>query len=176
MRNGYEVVYMPEHHRADSTGYVYEHIIIAEQKLGRLLKDEECVHHKNETRNDNRPENLIVFKTNADHISFHKGCEIVQEGDVYIALPHKKSICPLCGGVKDFSAKTCINCCNILKRKVELPSRDELKKMIFNNSFLQIGNEYNVSYNAVKKWCKKYNLPHKKSEIKKYTIEEWNLI
>ena len=83
MRNGYEMLYMPTHHRADSTGCVYEHIVVAEKKLGRELKDDECVHHINEVRNDNREENLIVFKTKADHTAFHHGCEAILDGDIY---------------------------------------------------------------------------------------------
>jgi len=39
--------------------------------------------------------------------------------------------------------------------------------------FTQIANKYGVSDNAIRKWCKAYNLPTKKSEIKKYTKEEW---
>ena len=94
MRNGYEMIYNPTHHRADTTGCVYEHVVIAEEKLGRELKTEECVHHLNEVRNDNRTENLIVFKTVADHTAFHMGADIVLEGDVYVALPNKNLICP----------------------------------------------------------------------------------
>lgn len=40
--------------------YAYEHILIAEQTLGRSLRDDERVHHDNEIKTDNRPENLIV--------------------------------------------------------------------------------------------------------------------
>ena len=36
-----------------------------------------------------------------------------------------------------------------------------------------IGKQFGVSDNAVRKWCKKYGLPQKVSEIKKYTDEEW---
>ena len=43
-------------------------------------------------------------------------------------------------------------------------------------SFTAIGKKYNVSDNAVRKWCDKYNLPRKASEIKKYSDEEWELI
>lgn len=39
--NGYKLIYMPEHPRVIGiSGCVYEHIIIAEQKLGRLLTDD----------------------------------------------------------------------------------------------------------------------------------------
>ena len=32
---------------------------------------------------------------------------------------------------------------------------------------------FSVSDNAIRKWCKNYNLPYKKTEIKNYTDEEW---
>ena len=167
MRNGYEMIYMPEHHRADSTGCVYEHIVVAERKLGRLLKDGECVHHLNEIRNDNREENLIVFKTKADHTAFHNGCEIELEVDDYIAKTHPNSICPNCGKHKDYTAKFCINCSHLLRRKVERPSKEVLLDLIKNTKFTEIAKTYNVSDNAVRKWCKYYDLPFKQKDIKK---------
>ena len=166
MRNGYEMVYMPTHHRADSTGCVYEHIVIAERKLGRKLRDGECVHHLNEIRNDNREENLIVFKTKADHAAFHQGCEIELDGDVYIAIMHKNNICPICGSYKDYHAKLCIRCSRIVSRKVERPSKEELFELIKTTSFVQIGKMYGVTDNAVRKWCKQYGLPYKQKDIK----------
>lgn len=37
----------------------------------------------------------------------------------------------------------------------------------------QIGQMYNVSDNAIRKWCKIENLPSKKADIKSYSDEEW---
>lgn len=54
--------------------------------------------------------------------------------------------------------------------------REELKQLIRNQSFLAIGKQFNVSDNAIRKWCDKYNLPRKKTEIKNYSDKEWNLI
>ena len=167
MRNGYEMVYLPTHHRADSTGCVYEHVLVAEKKLNRKLKDGECVHHVNEIRNDNRPENLMVFKTKSDHTAFHNGCDIVLEGDVYVALPHKNLICPLCGNIKDYKSQMCINCWDISSRKTERPTKEELYELIYKYPFTKIGEMFGVSDNAVRKWCAKYDLPYKMKDLHK---------
>ena len=59
---------MPEHHLANKSGIVYEHILVAEEKiLHRLINTEEIVHHVDEDRGNNNPKNLMVFATKADH-------------------------------------------------------------------------------------------------------------
>lgn len=44
---------------------------IAEQCLNRKLKKKECVHHINEDKSDDRPENLYVFTTKGKHTRHH---------------------------------------------------------------------------------------------------------
>lgn len=61
-------------------------------------------------------------------------------------------------------------------RRAIRPDRNELKELIRTKSFLEIGRLYGVSDNAIRKWCKAENLPHKKTDIKNYSDEEWNLI
>jgi hypothetical protein len=66
---GYIFVKSEDHPRS-KRGYVPEHILIAESKIGRLIARNEHVHHINENRSDNRPENLQVM-TIEEHRSLH---------------------------------------------------------------------------------------------------------
>lgn len=68
--DGYIAIYCPGAHGATKEGYKMEHIIVAEEKIGRYLKDDEVVHHINHNRADNRPENLAVM-TAKEHMSLH---------------------------------------------------------------------------------------------------------
>lgn len=83
--------------------------------------------------------------------------------------------CPNCNKRICDGAKMCEKCSRLNTRKVEWPTREELKILIRTRPFVKIGEQFGVSDNAVRKWCIIYNLPYKSSEIRNYTDEEWNM-
>ena len=68
-KSGYVRLKMNGHPDANYLGYVAEHRLVMERKIGRPLSKHEVVHHVNGDRQDNRPENLELFASNADHLA-----------------------------------------------------------------------------------------------------------
>lgn len=89
----------------------------------------------------------------------------------------EKHYCCDCGKEVFKTSIRCVDCENKHRKTTStanLPvTRDELKKLIRTTPFTQIGKKFKVSDNAIRKWCDKYNLPRKSTEIKKMTNEEW---
>ena len=183
--NGYKLVYLPSHPRAYQNGCVYEHILKAEEKLGRFLLPEEVVHHIDHNKLNNSLDNLLVFATGRDHAYFHTTDEsmdelVLQENGSYICpnkRPNRMNVCGCCGKEIKPPSKYCINCVRTKHLYTTFTiDRDEFKHMIRTIPFTTLGKMYNVSDKAVSKWCKKYDLPTTKKEIKSYSDEEWALL
>ena len=90
----------------------------------------------------------------------------------------KEYFCLKCGKkiTKYSKSGLCPDCFSFTKRKVDRPTRQELKTLIRTLPFTQIGIIYGVSDNSIRKWCDKYNLPRKKKDIEEYTDEQWSKI
>lgn len=68
---GYVLEYAPDHPHATRNGYMRQHRLVMEGKLGRLLQPGEGhVHHHNENKADNRASNLELL-TQGQHMSHH---------------------------------------------------------------------------------------------------------
>ena len=90
---------------------------------------------------------------------------------------HQRYYCHKCGiEIASNKAYYCVDCAKLMSRKAVRPNREELKKEVRENSFLSLSEKYQVSDNAIRKWCKAEGLPIHKKEINAYTDEEWALI
>ena len=101
--------------------------------------------------------------------------ERVAEINELVSL-NKKQVhyCPECGAEVCQKDSLCLACAGKKRRKVEHPTRGVLKDLIQTKTFLDIGKMYGVSDNAVRKWCKRENLPYHSRDIK--LIENWDNI
>lgn len=69
---GYILIKQPDHPYADNRGYVKEHRLVMEGILGRYLEPEEVVHHEDEIKDNNEPENLRLFSSDKKHLAYHR--------------------------------------------------------------------------------------------------------
>jgi hypothetical protein len=68
---GYIQIKNRKHPHGDHKGYIFEHRLVMEKILGRYLKPEEVVHHIDGNTANNKPENLMLFANNTEHMRFH---------------------------------------------------------------------------------------------------------
>ena len=70
-RYGYWYVLKKDHPFSGKQGYIAEHRLVIESKIGRYLTSKEAIHHINGVRDDNRIENLELCKTHGQHTLKH---------------------------------------------------------------------------------------------------------
>jgi transposase/very-short-patch-repair endonuclease len=57
-------------------------------------------------------------------------------------------------------------CWAVATRKVKRPSKEELEKLILEKQFIQIGKDFGVTDNTIRKWCRQYGFDTKLYNLK----------
>lgn len=128
------------------------------------------LHHKDGNHYNNELSNLEILCPN---------CHSIQEGNNGAGRRSVENFCVDCGISISDGAVRCKSCSQKViqsNKKKPRPSREELKTLIRSTSFLQIGRQYDVSDNAIRKWCDDYHLPRTVSKIKALSDKEWEKI
>lgn len=86
-KGDYIYALVPDHPKATKNGYVLYHRVVMENVIGRLLTDDEEVHHIDKNRYNNDISNLQLL-TKEEHKLLH----IKERTRKYVEL-----ICPICG-------------------------------------------------------------------------------
>lgn len=144
------------------------HRMVAETFIPKHYSEEKLeVNHIDHDKYNNHVENLewVTRKEN-----MRKKVEFHGEGK------GRYTICPLCNKNKMIRGRKVSRCkeCYNKERRSELLDRlnqkginkDSLYKLLLNNSFLEVGKMFNVSDNAVRKWCVLFDIPKKSSYYK----------
>ena len=101
----------------------------------------------------------------------------LHKGNSRRGLEKKIWYCQDCGKEISKGSNYCKDCWDKHQRKVSnRPNREELKQLIRTTPFIKIGQQFGVSDNTIRKWCKAENLPFKSTEIKKISNEDWILL
>lgn len=169
MVNGYVTVFKPDHPKAMKGeswgGYIYEHILVAEEMIDRQLKEGEVVHHLDSNRSNNSPDNLLTL-SGPMHAKLHSWL------DKHTIIPNEKQVerinkgcirCLICS--KPISADFIYcspQCSTISQRKDFMPDKETLSKEVLGTPLCKLGEKYNVSDNTVRRWCKDYGIETKR--------------
>lgn len=123
--------------------------------------------------NSNLSQNEIANKYNVHFTTIsninHGISRYHDEIDYPLRKNYIEHFCIDCGVIlKSNNSIRCVKCNTFLQRKVVRPSKEELKKALFevNGNFSKLAKQYNVSDNTIRKWCKSYVLPFHSSDYK----------
>ncbi len=121
------------------------------------------LHHINGVNTDNRLENLQMLCPNC-HSQTDNYCGQANKQE------KEKHYCECCGReLKTKNARYCLSCSLKRRGKITL-SKEEFIEVLkrHNGNRLQTSKELGVSETAVRKCCKKFGLPTKSDELKKF--------
>lgn len=136
-KGDYNYALVRNHPNSTENNYVLHHRIIMENYLGRLLKKNEVVHHKDGNKKNNKLENLQLLSDEE-----HKRKHQLEQGRLFVKLK-----CPWCGKIfekphnnthlsKGGTKTSCSKSCNgkfVRKKQMNNGLTIEMKQAISEN-------------------------------------------
>jgi len=143
----------------------FQHREIASQMLNRSLLPCEEVHHIDENKVNNSPDNLIVFSSKEDHLRFHKyRCDnsyLNENPDGSFSCMVPLLSCDQCettfkrGSRRQTDKTFCsAKCQGLSNRRSERPNKETLQNEVNMLGYRGTGKKYSVSDNSIRKWLK----------------------
>lgn len=145
--------------------------------------------HKNGVSNDNRLENLQfvcpncdsqqdtygskntkykqkVLKNNEIQGIIKTAIDIKPQKIIYNKKNKNNGFCNNCGScISTMSKGLCAKCYREMQKQNIPPKEILIEELKTFTTFTEFGKRFNVSGNAIKKWFKKYDIPHLKKEL-----------
>ena len=176
IKNGYvAVVDKDKLETATVEDYEYEHRIVAEEMLDRPLKEGEVVHHLDENKTNNSPDNLLVL-SGPMHAKLHTWLEknVITPKPEYAERIEQGCVrCKECTKPIDPSFTFCSTDCYLKghekDRKYEHPDKETLEKLVWSKPTREVAKDFGVSDKAIQKLCNKL-------EVEKPPVGYWNKV
>ena len=178
----YKFTYNPTNPKAGSNGCVYEHVLVAEEMLGRPLTKCETVHHIDRNKKNNSPDNLMIFASMPEHTSFHNGGQAWSNDGLiwHTARKVRYRFCIECGkpfisrhrsAQQKYCSKECarkkdikhIGPCKPMQPRPNIEEKiKNVQQLLYENNgnFSAVARIYNVSSSGLAKLLKEHGLPH----------------
>lgn len=154
---GYYYVYQPDHPLANKAGKVYIHRYVASVKIGRYVTSDEVVHHTDEVKTNNYPDNLEVMDI-WEHAKHHAEGRKVPLEDVLCSVCKKEFSVRKIRIEKSNSGVYCSKYCFQLSTRKLKVTKEELSKLVWEYPASKLSKILGVSDVAIGKMCKKWGV------------------
>lgn len=144
----YQYFIDPKHPLATgNSGRVYMHRHVASIALGRWLKTEEAVHHIDENKCNNSPDNLLVCSYK-EHGKIHKPTECILD---IVCTQCSKIFTPKQKNIK-FCSTICANAHSVIHKEL---TKEFIQKLIWDKPYSVGCKEVNLSDTGLRKTAKR---------------------